>query len=421
MNSSAAQRRPLQGAGAAAESLHPTLVALLSFASGCAIHVRVEVVGEIFLAELLLISFVLVLILAKGVGRMFDGRIFLLFFCAGLVTLIGYLLSDIAASNEPWQYLKGWGRVVALIADSTALILLVSHGRKNLWWFTLGIGVGGVSALVFAEVPLTSWKSGHGYADYAGFLVVACAGLLPGQIAALVIGSFGIANLYLDYRSLGAAALITASLLPFFSLRNRRVRYRGYRWLVAFLVSLCIIGVFYAALTGTHEQYEERRELSNAGRIAGMSVAWKAITESPLIGYGSWAADDRFTRVLRQEARHQQRNFQEHVDFGNSLIPHSQILQVWIEGGLLGLAFFLAYAWGLVVSLRWVVFHRRSDSLGALCVFILILGLWHLVASSFLGINRVYVALAVGVVAIARHEKRKNDKGRAGMHRAAGA
>ncbi len=410
MTRPAAKRRVFTGPRAGAESLSPTLLAVLSFACGCAIHLRLDVVGEVFLAELLLVSFVLILILAKGVGRIFDGETFLWFFCAGLVTLTGYLLSDISSSNEPWQYLKGWGRVVALVVDSAALMLLVSHGRKNLWWFMLGIGVGGVAALMSAGVPFSSWKSGHGYGDYAGFLIVACASLLPAKMGVLIVGSFGVASLYLDYRSLGAAAIVTAGFLLFCSFRNGRVPLRGYQWLAVLLVSFCVAWILFAALVRTDQQYEERRELSNTGRIAGLTVAWRAITESPFIGYGSWAADTRFARMLDEEARRQQRNFQEPVDFGRSLLPHSQFLQAWIEGGLLGTAFFLVYAWGLVISLRWVAFRSQADSWQASCTFVLILGLWHLVASPFLGINRIYIALAVAAVAIARYEKRESER-----------
>jgi hypothetical protein len=71
------------------------------------------------------------------------------------------------------------------------------------------------------------------------------------------------------------------------------------------------------------------------------------------------------------------------------------------------LAFFLVYAWGLVIALRWFVWQRPADALTPLFLFLIVGGTWNLLASPILGIMRVYVALTVGVIFVAAFERRR--------------
>jgi O-antigen ligase len=380
-----------------------SLIGLAVFVCGAAIRVRLDFVGEVYLLEPLVFLVALQCVIAGGLGKRFIAPVFVCFVGAGLVTLCGYLISDLVAANQPWQYLKGWGRVAFLVIDCGTLIILAAHDRRNIWWLTLGIGVGGVVALLIDGLPLDTWKLGYG--EYCALVLVASAGLLPQGLGVLAIGGFGVASLFLDYRSLGAASLGAAGLLGcrWFGLQSKGSPVR--RWLAIVLPAALAFGLLYAALSTTDERLIERRQLSNSGRYVGLLVAWRAISESPIIGYGSWAAEDKFARMLRDEARRFEVELNRPIDVGRSLLPHSQLLQSWVEGGLLGMSFFLVYAWGLIVALRWFVLRRGNDRLQPAGVFILVLGLWNLVASPFLGFTRIFIALAVAVIAIAYQER----------------
>ncbi|MFN0316754.1 MAG: O-antigen ligase family protein [Burkholderiales bacterium] len=370
---------------------------------GAAIGIKADFVGEISLLEPLAVLLALYCFLARGLGKGFVAAVYFGFIGAGLLTLCGYLFADLVAANEPWQYLKGWGRVVFLVIDCAALMILAAHDRKNIWWLALGMGLGGVAALAAQGLPLSTWKLGYG--EYCALVVVACAGLFPQMLSVLGIAAFGVICVFTDYRSLGAASLLASGLLWYGSFRARERRHLLGQALALIVPAAAAASLLYAALSTTDERIIERRQLSNSGRYIGLVVAWRAVLESPVIGYGSWAAEKRFGRMLRDEARQFEQELNVPIDLGRSLIPHSQWLQSWVEGGLLGLSFFLVYAWGLVAALRWFVWHRKTDRLQALGLFILVMGAWNLVASPFLGFTRIHIALAVAVIAIAYHER----------------
>src|SRR5262249_33575803 len=126
---------------------------------------------------------------------------------------------------EPAQYLRGWGRVVALLLTAAALSLAASHGQRNLWWFALGLGAGGIAKLIAEGTPLEHWKLGYG--DAVGLLAVTLVGLArPGAAVAGMIG-LGLLSIGLDYRSLGASAVLVGASLAWRAGFRERARWRA--------------------------------------------------------------------------------------------------------------------------------------------------------------------------------------------------
>jgi O-antigen ligase len=383
-------------------SVRTSVLAIAAFACGAAFRVKLDVVGEIYLIEPLILLLTLQCLFARGLGKGFVAPVFLGFLGAGLLTFCGYLLADLIAANEPWQYLKGWGRVLLLVLDSMAMIVLAAHGRQNIWWIALGIGVGGLASLLLEGVPLTQWKIGYG--EYLAILLMALAPLAPSWLAGVLIGAFGALSIALDYRSLGAACLVVAAIMLWRHLHKRETTARN--WLFLSVMVLTLATSIALLLSATQQDYLERREQSNVGRYVGLIVAWRAIAESPLIGYGSWAADRNYGRMMRNEAQRMNRDRDHPIEVSESLLPHSQFLQAWVEGGLPGTAFFVFFGIYVAGALRWFALRRPVDAITPLALYFLILGLWNLAASPFLGIMRIYIAMAVGIVAVAACERR---------------
>lgn len=392
------------------ESLRPDALCLLMFLCGACIGVRLDIVGEIYLVELLLPLTVIFTVLARGLGARLEGRTLILFLSAGALTFTGYLISDLVVANAQWQYLRGWGRVALLITDFTAMLLLVAHGARNLWWFVFGLGLGGIGWLIFSGVPIGTWKIGYG--EYTAFLAAALSGLLPRYVGAILLAACGVASLLLDYRSLGATCILGAALLAHAS--RRRVRGAAHAGSTAGAVAMVALAMalMLALLGGTRDQFQERRDMSNGGRSIGVMVAMRAIAESPVIGYGSWAEEGRFAQMMRNEAARLERELGRRVDIGRSLLPHSQLLQAWVEGGVLGAAFFLLYGAMLLWALHWYVLRRPVDRFSGAAIFALLYGLWNFAASPFLGFTRIYIAIAVGAIVVARWECRRAGRQR---------
>jgi O-Antigen ligase len=384
-------------------AVRASVLGFAALACGAAFPFKFELFGEIYLLEPLVLMLAFYLLVTRGPGREFSAPVFMSFTVAGLVTFGGYLLSDLIAANEPWQYLKGWGRVVLLMVDCGALMVLVAHGRQNLWWLTLGIAIGGIVSLALDGVPPTKWKIGYG--EYLALLVLALAPLAPAWIAGTLVAAFGALCIVLDYRSLGAACLVVAAIVWW--RRGHKHRALARNGLLLAILVLAMVATLAALLSSSQKEFLERREQSNIGRYVGLLVAWRAIIDSPLLGYGSWAADRQYARMLRDEAQRLNRIPGSTLEVGQSLLPHSQFLQAWIEGGLFGVGFFTLFGIRLCGAMKWFALHRPIDMITPLALYFLVLGMWNLAASPFLGIARIYIALAVALIAIEAAERKR--------------
>ena len=88
------------GTAGAGVKLRPDLYALLAFAAGAGAKVPVQLFGQIFLSELILIL-VIPLALGRGALRgMFQNRVAVGFVFTALVSLLGYIVSDIFAGSS---------------------------------------------------------------------------------------------------------------------------------------------------------------------------------------------------------------------------------------------------------------------------------------------------------------------------------
>src|SRR4030066_183482 len=139
-----------------------SLLALLSFLLGAAIDIKFGLVGELYIVEPILLLVAFLLLITKGSGGAFRAPIFWAFVFSAVVTLTGYIISDLFVGSLPSQYLRGWGQIGLLASNCASLMILTAHNRQNLWWFMLGTGVGGIAYLAIQGVPLHTWKLGYG-------------------------------------------------------------------------------------------------------------------------------------------------------------------------------------------------------------------------------------------------------------------
>jgi hypothetical protein len=323
---------------------------------------------------------------------------------AGLLTLAGYMASDLIAGTEQSRYLRGWGRIILLVSDCAALMILVALQRQNLWWFVLGMGVGGIVTLAIAGVPFDMWKLGYG--ERVALIIFTLAALFPRRLAFVAIAGFGVLNIFLDYRSLGAATLIVAVVMWARLVRPQEAL-RGFTGYFKFFVVGAVIAMLLVmSLLFTEEEYASRREISNVGRSAGIIVSLHAIAQSPIVGYGSWTVNEEFARMFQQEVQAGTQGFDgPRLHTGKTFRSHSQMLQSWVEGGLLGAAFFLFYGYTLVKAFRWHALIRPVDRLSPMFVYLLVFGMWSWIASPFGGGTRIVIALAVATAAIMSFDK----------------
>lgn len=377
------------------------VVAICALAVGFLFAFDVEWIGRLFLGEILVLLVAAGLFLSGRAMPWFNPSILLTVLAAGAVTLAGYAIADAIVASDPQQYLRGWGRVVLMIGNCAGLIMLAAFGPRTLWLVIAGLGAGGIVNLLSAGTPIVQWKLG--YAEYVTYVLFCAFSLLPRWLAIPLAMSFGAVNIFLDYRSIGAACILAGVIAAFgrrdAARRSRRAAMIG----IGFGIGVAVIAY---AVTATNTDFSKRREASNIGRYVGILGAVDAIADAPFFGYGSWARDPGYARANFNELENSRALGGNNFDLGTALLPHSQILQAWVEGGLLGMVFFGVYGFWLLRTLYWFTMWRPYDSLTLPFLLILITAAWAVIGSPFLWYTRINIGLAFAIVAIVGVERR---------------
>lgn len=391
--------------GTPSSSIELTLPAMLALICGSLDSVSVNIVGQLFLSEIFILPAAVFLIASgrlRGRGR---SSLFWGFMVAGWLTLLGYVLSDLYVGTAPSQYLRGWGRVFFLLSDCAAVMVFALEDRRNLWWLLLGKGLGGIAYSLYLGVPLEVWKTIYGYARSVTPALLALMAFIPRRLWLVILLGYGIFNIFLDYRSMGAAIIGVAVL----GWATRRPPNR--RFIVFAAGAVVAAAAIIGPLLATRSTDITHRLNSDIGRFAALEISLHAIWDSPFIGYGSWTRNEHLANEYRNRVEQERLNSGADIGFvplraGSGFQSHSQILQSWVEGGLLGAAFFIFFGIRLVRAIAWYALHKLGDRLTPLFLYTLIAQLWALFMSPFLGYERMSIAFAVGIVLAVDRERR---------------
>jgi len=385
--------------------LTPAAAAALVFLAGLLAPVKLNMLGEIYLVEVLLPAVAMPALFSRAARDLLRSRAFRQLLWAAALTLAGYVLSDIFRGTRPDQYLRGWGRVLLVVSDFLCLALLAARNPRNIWWFVLGVGLGRVAELRFLEhLPLPMWK--FGYAEPMLLVAAALGAMLPRRVAALWFVVLAYLSAKYDFRTFVLLGLVLAAFswhrgpAPGSSPRTGRIVALG-----TALAGAAVVGYLSLALIGG-DYWTSRRATSNAGREAAMQVGWIAISRSPLVGYGSWPESPELATLYRKLTYDALGATWLNPSVGDTVFtPHSQILQAWMEGGVLGAAFFFVLLWHVAKQLPYVLFRRPRDALSAILVYYLATGLLNIFISPFSAPHRVGIAVVAACMVLLAAER----------------
>jgi hypothetical protein len=379
---------------------------MLVLAVGALAPIQLQLVGEIYAPELLLPLVAVCARFSPGGERGLREPLFAVLLLAAFITLGGYVLSDTIRGTRPDQFLRGWGRVGLVILDFISLAVLFCQDRRNLWWFALGSGIGGILYLRFVtHAPLALWK--FGYADSVLEASAALGTILPLRLASAWIALLGVFSMIRDFRSFGAICFLIAGCLWIRSARPLQPLAGSREFRRLFILGLIAATVILITLFLTAGGATGRRAQSDAGRLAAIEVGIVAIMRSPVIGYGSWP-EDRDLATLYMTRLAQLLGGGGPVEVGNKIVisPHSQILHAWMEGGILGSALFVALFWQVMRLGRWSVLHRPVDPFTPVVLYLLMFLLWDMFMSPFAAPHRLGIAAGAAVLVALRMERR---------------
>lgn len=383
---------------------------VLAFLIGVAAWVEVQVVGRLYLGELLLLGCSLGLpLLFSYLDTRRERRILLWFFGLATLYLFGLIATDIYRGTPFTDYTRGWARAVVYVGDFAGLLVLGYRRPVRLVLFVLGTAFSQLALTLLGVWP-ADWKFGYAYPVTVAVLV-----LLDSRKRILgftTLLCLGLVHLLMDYRIFGAICVVAAVAVW---LKGSEVKRR----VVTVALAIGAIGTFVllyvsgVGMVGKDYDVSIRRQGSNFERLAGLLVAADAIRKSPIIGLGSWAKSDEAieTWALLQEEWGRQataQDLQEQVLLspeGAAIRAHSMILQAWVEAGLVGFVFFgysLALPLVMMFKLARATQPGRYDSL---MWFFGLWVVWAMVMSPFAGVSRLYTAMSLSLLFVFQREK----------------
>jgi hypothetical protein len=381
----------------------------LAFLVGFLQPVTIAFVGRVPLSELLLLLILVHAIIAFASTRTLpvrlpSPRILALVLVAQLVAFGSYIVSDLWRESLPLDMIRGWLRMLFLLFDVAALSLLFGAGSRTFVLMQIGITLACV--FPFLEGPLFDdyWKFCFAYPVTIIALLATPRFLGFWATVAASLG-LGIFHLLMQYRSLGTACVLLASLLLFARTLPRLSR----KYLLIISLPIFLATLFWAVgglLTGTLGSATR----SNVERSAMLQAAWEGFLNAPLVGNGSWFSKsdvwDNFLmlRTSKELASGQPLGF-DSSDFEGVAI-HSQILTALAEGGLFGSTFFVFYIVLILAGLWFLLTDAAWHWLMPIRLSMLISSLWGVFMDPFSGTARVSIAMGVALSLVLLTERK---------------
>lgn len=394
---------------AAARSFGPGLLACV--AVGLPLGLDLELVGRVTGTELVLLALLPVLLLHGRIPAL-TGPIRTLIGLA-LVWLAAQFVSDIVNETGADNMARGAARALVTAFLLLGFFALAGDRLRNLRAIHVAFAVG---LLVGARVnpsdyfEADGWKFGYG--GGTTMLVVAGAGLAWAwgmrSVAIGVCVLAGILNLFLGYRSMAGMAVMTGLLLGLSALLGARARRTSTLQVVVIFAVLGAGGAgvieLYAeaaqsGLLGLEEQEKYMWQVDERGVLlsgrAEFPVALEAVMERPLLGHGSWAANEHYAIRIWEISGYGLEDIPFHA---SDLIPsHSHLMGAWVEGGVFAALFWLYVL--LLLARAFIAMVRNGAVADPILAFILMNLLWAVFFSPYGLTNRVVGCFAI-VVAV---------------------
>ncbi len=386
------------------------------FLLGVAGAFSVNLVGALPGNEILLFPLLPLLLLAKG-SRAFK-REYLWFYVLTLAWLLGTIVADLYVGIGLPFRMKGIARVVFFGLDFMALAILMNNKTRRMIIFALSIvAVMLVFSRDFQGDFLTEWKFGIS-SSVTLLALLGCSYYYARKkyrnciIIYLVLV---VLNLKFAFRSQMVVDLVAAVLtIPIFDRHGLPAGFRSSNMakILKPILLLVLAGgaaflasetIKFAAKKGFFdEDVADKFQSQSQGKLGVLFggrpetlVALQAIRDSPIIGHGSFAADQRYLDLkadLMYENGYSDSDQSDDAD-GNAIPTHSHLTMAWVESGILG---GVLWIYILVLVIRAILrITTIRPPLSPLYCYLLVNFVWDILYSPFGSINRLWGAYLI--------------------------
>lgn len=390
----------------------------LVFAIPCLLFLEIQLVGRLFVSELLLLALTPILLLYKG--RLLAAPMPRTLLMLGLLWLLSQVATDLIRNTPFEDYSRGWAKITLTLINFAALYMLLHNNRRRLVLFAIGMVVGGflqyqLISDAYTNSAAGTWK--FGLAQPVTLLLVLCGMWAfkrhgPRFVSLFLIFA-AVLNLVNGFRGLAGVCFVTAIFL-FIQWRRSRPGGRISQRRIVLISLIGVVGAIgffefyeYAAREGmlgreSQQKYNIQSKNKYGVLIGGrkeIMVSIQAISDSPIIGHGSWAKDAEYAAMLHQlsEYNAQQRTMMRILNPGLGLIPtHSFIFGAWVEAGIIGAVFWAYVLW--ITARNLVFLNQMKEILTPLIAYFSFLMFWDIVFSPFGAQRRVLVPFFIILV-----------------------
>jgi len=393
--------------------------------------VDLNLVGRLFLSEILLLCMLPLLLVMRGKALLAPLPRKLILF--GLAWLLSQIVTDVIMDTPFEDWSRGWAKIIFLLLNFSAIYLFLNGKEKRFFLFAAGIAAGQILTYFFNPSVFVEdypWKFGYGLAVTSFFVLATQIGFvvfLGGRYwQSAIILFMGMLNLYFDFRSLGVICLLVGVFV--FVNNSKRIGLGKIKLRkLAMLFFIGTVSIYtinslynYGAADGWFGREVKEKYLwqsvGDMGVLLGgrseILASSQAVIDSPFIGHGSWAKDQKYIAILQDSLLQHGYAF---AWMGESdLIPsHSYIMGAWVEAGIGGAIFWF---WCVLLAARALVATYGSNMvLTPLIAFVAFGLLWNIPFSPFGAQGRLNAAydLSLMIFALTSSRVAMATKGRA--------
>lgn len=272
-----------------------------------------------------------------------------------VISMAGYMLSDLYWGSSLLQSAKGMARFGVLAINACVLWMLFAEHRNAWVGFIVGVILGRV-VVTFVQTPLFNdyWKFGFALpVAYATLLYTAWLGRKYVLWTSCCLVALAAVNVFFGSRS--------AALLIFLFALQRPFGYRKSAGYSVVLTGIALLGVV-AILGFSGQSQRQSTTRSDIERWTHIRFCIDGIARNPVIGNGTWYEASGFVEHY-YELLYRNSEYGRYGGFETQSGPlqismHTQLLNGWAEGGILGSAFFFVC---LLLALRDLLFLPVDD------------------------------------------------------------
>ncbi len=323
--------------------------------------IHVSAVGTLFATDFLLIL-VFPFVLITGFRHLRKRHIQIpLLLC--FIWLLSQMLTDIVVHSAPEDFLRGWSKIFLTMAYLATLWILIGTSLRRFVFYGIGWASGAILGVIVAPDAYAvdqPWK--FGFAIPVTLLALLLASLLArGRhrwVFAFTMSTLALIHLFASFRSLGLVCIVAGAYSYFMmTLHASGRRLGGFKkglvWVIVMAAAAGFYGFYkYSAQSGLlslkdQKKYSAQSESGNVvlGGRTEILVSIQAVMDSPILGHGSWARDEKYHQLLMEkilESGGKVGGGKKGDDLQEHLIPeHSFLMGAWVEAGIAGAIFWI--------------------------------------------------------------------------------